>query len=127
MTAVARDKRLLVVGAAGMLGHMACRTLADGFEVHATCRGAGDDEPGLGRVIAPGRCVDRCDALDGTRIRAALRELRPAFVLNAVGVIKQKPGAEDPALSDAVNARFPHRLAAWCGEIGAKLIQVSTD
>ena len=122
-----RRDRMLVVGAAGMFGHMACRALRDDFDLYATCRGAWADDAGLHDIIDRDRCTDRCDVTDGARMQAVLREVGPAFVLNGVGVIKQKSGADDPVRSIAVNALFPHQLAEWCAAEGAKLVQIGTD
>ncbi len=122
-----RDRRLLVLGATGMLGHMACRMLARGFDLHATCRGAWRDQPELARVIDAERCIDDCDATDAARMRDVLERVRPDFVLNCVGLIKQKIGAEDPVRIIEINALLPHQLASWCTELGAKLVQLSTD
>lgn len=119
--------RLLVIGATGMFGHMACRTFGARFDLYATCRAGWATHPGLDRVIARDRCYEHVDVTDGERVRAVLREARPGTVVNAVGVIKQRPEAADPAVSIAVNALFPHRLAAWCGEVDAKLVHISTD
>jgi len=124
---VARKPRLLVIGATGMLGHMACRVFAERFDVRATCRGTWRSHPGLERFIAEDRCIEDCDAMDAVRLRAILRELRPATVLNAVGLIKQKQGSGDSVRSIAVNALLPHQLAEWCTELEAKLVHISTD
>ena len=119
--------RVLVVGASGMLGHMACRVLGEKFDVRATCRGDWRSHPGLAHMIPEERCIERCDAIDSARLHAVVRQLRPAYVLNCVGLIKQKRGAEDPVRSVALNGLLPHQLAAWCTEQDAKLIHVSTD
>ena len=41
--------------------------------------------------------------------------------------MKQGPGGDDPVLTDAVNARFPHLVAERTVAAGAALIHLSTD
>jgi dTDP-4-dehydrorhamnose reductase len=48
-------------------------------------------------------------------------------VVNCAGLTKHKPEADDPMVSIPINALMPHRLAALCKLVGARLIHVSTD
>ena len=57
----------------------------------------------------------------------ALDAVRPAVVINCVGLIKQLADAQDPLSTLPVNAMFPHRLARLCGLAGIRMIHVSTD
>jgi dTDP-4-dehydrorhamnose reductase len=120
--------RILILGAAGMLGHALFSLLSgrEKLEVHATARGT----EGLERWF-PSRLLGRIRAgVDAERFETVLRaleEIRPDAVINCVGVIKQRPAARDPVASISVNSLFPHRLALACGEAGARLIHVSTD
>ncbi|MEZ5967150.1 MAG: SDR family oxidoreductase [Planctomycetota bacterium] len=119
--------RVLIIGATGMLGHMACRVLARRHEVHATCRGGYDDVPALAQVIERTRCSEHLDPTRAAPLGALLEAVRPQVVLNCVGAIRQKPAGRDPLTAIPTNALLPHRLAAACDEFGAKLIAVSTD
>ena len=67
------------------------------------------------------------DMLDQRALSHWLEEVRPEAVINCVGLVKQRPEAEDEALAMAVNAELPHRLAAICRTLGARLIHFSTD
>ncbi len=49
------------------------------------------------------------------------------MVVNAIGVVKQGPGGDDPVLTEAVNTRFPHLVAERTVAAGAALIHLSTD
>jgi dTDP-4-dehydrorhamnose reductase len=71
--------------------------------------------------------------LDGVRVddfetvvRACAR-VCPSVIVNCVGIVKQLEAAADPLPSIEINALYPHRLAALAGEIGARLIHISTD
>jgi dTDP-4-dehydrorhamnose reductase len=120
--------KVLILGAAGMLGHALFSLLAGRpeFTVFATVRGTeGLDRwfpPGLLQRIRGGVDVGRFD----TVVRV-LEEIRPDVVVNCIGVVKQLPLAKDPIVSITVNALFPHRLARACGEAGIRMIHIGTD
>ena len=119
--------KVMIVGASGMLGSALYRYLAtsDGLSVVGTLRSAGAarDLP----TLEGARLLTGLDALNGDGLLQAVAEERPDVVVNCVGIIKQLAAAEDPLTSIAINALLPHRLAALCGAVGARLIQISTD
>lgn len=118
------NMRVLVVGGSGMLGHKVCETLRDRFETWATVRSRSALPPSLldkGAVLAD----VRADAFDS--VVGAVEACRPAVIVNCVGVVKQLKAASDPIPSIAINALFPHRLAALAHAAGARLIHISTD
>lgn len=110
-------QRVLIAGGTGMLGHVLLERLTPRFETFATIRGSAEDSRILGGI----------DAFDPEAARRAITTLRPAVVVNCIGVVKQRPEGQDPLVCVPVNALFPHRLAAACDEVGARLIHISTD
>lgn len=116
--------RILVVGASGMLGHEAIRVLAPDFEVWGACRDS-SGLPDLGipaSRIVTGLCVSETDA--ASRL---LDTVNPTFVLNAVGIVKQRQDAKAAVPSITVNSLWPHALADASEERGARLVHASTD
>ncbi|MCE2469528.1 MAG: SDR family oxidoreductase [Dehalococcoidia bacterium] len=118
--------RALVIGGGGMLGHQVWRALDARFETRAAVR---EWRPAFGRVGPRAReqAIEGVDARRFDTVERALAEFRPHFVVNAAGVVKQAAAATDPIASIEVNALFPHRMAAACEAVGAKLAHVSTD
>jgi dTDP-4-dehydrorhamnose reductase len=121
-------KRVLIVGATGMLGHTLFHRLANhaNLDVAATAR----SNKTLPRWFAPEHlkkiyCDVDADNFDS--IVQVLNKFRPDVVLNCIGIIKQLPIAKDPVVSISMNALFPHRLAGACKTIGARMIHFSTD
>lgn len=121
--------RVLVLGAAGMLGHKMLQTLSsEGHEVSGTVRG---DLAPLGVVgtflseIAP--ILEHVDVTDLKTVQLAIDEVDPDVVVNCVGVVKQRPSANDSITSITVNALFPHQLAPICTGSERRLIHFSTD
>ena len=54
-------------------------------------------------------------------------EVKPNFVVNCIGIIKQVPEAQDPFVAITANALLPHRIALHCSAVGARMIHISSD
>lgn len=119
--------RIAVIGANGMLGHVATRQLAGAHEVVAVLRRAPEPGSPLAAALAGATVAAGIDVRTPGAVAAVLDRHRPDVVLNCVGLIKQRPEAAATALAIELNALFPHRLAAACEAAGARLVQVSTD
>lgn len=119
--------RVLVLGATGMIGHSVFEEFGNdpNFETWGTSRGA----PGsLGFVDRNrGRWLAGVTIMDPDCMNRTIEKVRPDVVVNAVGVVKQLDDAKDPLVALPVNALLPHRLAAACKMVGARLVQISTD
>lgn len=119
-------RRLLVIGASGMLGHKLVEYLAaDGsFDLHASMRSADPPRTGPSTVVYHGG-VDLQGGTDP--LRELLARLRPDVVINAVGAIKQRDLTKsfDPTLF--VNGSLPHALALLNPNPSAKVVHFSTD
>jgi len=119
--------RVLVLGVTGMLGSAVFKQLSrdSGDEVWGTLRSAS----GLRYFPegAHGQLISNVDALDHDALVSVFARVRPAVVINCVGLIKQLADAEDPLSALPVNAILPHRLAKLCALSGSRLIHISTD
>lgn len=118
--------RLLILGGSGMLGHrlwLACR---DRFETTVALHGRLADRPWAG-LFDPARTLEGVDLLDDAALGAALLRARPDVVVNAAGLVKQRPDGEDPLANARLNALLPHRVAALCAAGGSRLVHLSTD
>lgn len=117
---------VLILGAAGMLGHKVWQRLSPRFDTRVTMRSGAAAYGNLG-LFDPGRIIPGVDAADTRGLETTLRDLRPSVVINCIGIIKQLPGAHDAITSISINSLLPHQLAAACAEVGARLIHISTD
>jgi dTDP-4-dehydrorhamnose reductase len=116
------DSRILVLGATGMLGHVACGVLAERFDVSATARDTARAERlGLGVELHP------FDAGRPEELPELLDRSRPGVVLNCIGIVKQLKAAAEAVPSIEINSLLPHRVAEACRPRGIRLIHVSTD
>jgi dTDP-4-dehydrorhamnose reductase len=117
----------MILGVTGMLGSTALRLLSRSG-AHETIGVARDPLAGRWFPDVPAaRMVTGIDVSDAAQLAATIAAHRPEVLINAVGVIKQVEAAVDPLVAIRINAELPHRLARLCGEVGARLIHVSTD
>lgn len=119
--------RVLVLGASGLLGNAMIRVLGEkeDWEVFGTAR-SGD----VKRFFAPkigARLVIGCDVANHDALVKLFAQVRPDVVINCISLAKQLLNAGDPLLLIPIYALLPHRLAALCGLIGARLVHISTD
>jgi dTDP-4-dehydrorhamnose reductase len=101
-------KKVIVIGAKGLLGEACCRLLQDDYEVIP-----------LTRVEA--------DLADLGRLADLLGGLEFDFLINTAAISGLEACLEHPELAWKVNAEAPSIMAQICREKGAKMLQVSTD
>ncbi|HEY9856445.1 MAG TPA: sugar nucleotide-binding protein, partial [Stenomitos sp.] len=107
--------KFLVVGARGMLGQDLVPTLRKADHQVVTCGQTPD-------------AVDHAlDITDLAGVRALLRDVRPEVVVNCAAYTNVDGAESDEAGAYRVNALGPWNLALACQEVGAALVQVSTD
>jgi dTDP-4-dehydrorhamnose reductase len=109
--------KVLILGGDGMLGHELHRELRDHHETRVTQRSKSSEPHVFAGVEVRG----------SSRIEEVIAQFKPAAVVNCIGIVKQRPEAEEAITSIEVNALLPHRLAIACRAAGARLVQLSTD
>ena len=109
--------RILITGAAGMLGTDARRILAaQGHEVVPT-----DVGPAATGDIRP------LDITDGAAVRALFAETNPDVVFHGAAYTNVDGCERDPDLAHKVNALGTWIVASAAEEVGAALVAISTD
>lgn len=101
--------RLLITGAAGMLG----------TDVQRAARGAGHEPVALSRA--------ELDISDREAVLAAVARARPDAVLNCAAYTDVDGAESDPDAAAAANATGPGLLAEAAAGAGAWIVHVSTD
>lgn len=119
--------RVMVLGVSGMLGNAVYRVLSANPElsVFGTARSESARShfsPALTEKLVFNVDVDSQDSLI-----KAFGSIHPDIVINCIGLVKQLADANDPLLAVPINTLLPHRLAALCKAVNARLVHVSTD
>lgn len=119
-------RRVLVLGATGMLGSTLVRLFSrsDGFLAWGTVRRM---PPAFASQPFGARIIEGVDAADFDTLVKAFSVARPHVVINAIGLVKQLLEAEDPLSAIPINALLPHRLARLAAACDARFVHISTD
>ena len=118
--------RILILGGDGMLGHQLLDYLQPRHDVKVTLRQDISVYSSFGQ-FSWDNSYDGIDVRSLERLVEVMADFRPEAVINAVGIVKQRPDAKESIPSLEINALLPHRLALLCKGIGARLVHLSTD
>src|ERR1700678_3095555 len=107
------NRRIMVLGATGMLGHKLFQRLAEKFpETYCTIREDPNAEPSCRVPLLHGpKVIQGVNVTDFAALERTLRELRPDYVVNCDGIIKQRDEARSAIPSIFINSLLPHKLA----------------
>lgn len=125
------DKRVVVLGASGMLGSMVTDVLAreNSLQVVATVRSESLLQPFSAAI--PRAQWQLFEVEQSWDFAAALRRLgRVDWIVNAIGITKpyvRDDNAYEIERAIRINSCFPLALARYAEEIGARVLQIATD
>lgn len=124
-----KTPEIIVLGPTGMLGHKLFQILQGSFpDTVAVIRKRRGDYPYSNiPMFQSARVIDSIDVFVFEKLAEVLRDRRPQFVINCIGIIKQRDEASSRASMITLNALLPHRLADLCASWGGRLIHISTD
>lgn len=110
-------KKVLVLGAAGMAGHVIYTYLSElnKYEVVGTTNS--NNLSGVSYKL---------DIFNSDNVKEMIERIRPDFIINCIGMLI-KTAKEHPDRTIYGNAYFPHLLRKIADENHAKLIHISTD
>ncbi len=114
-------KRVVILGSAGMLGHMVFKVFSGQTSLHVVGTHIGDPTDPFYFNVESG--------MDGL-VRLFAFTGAPDYVINCIGVLKgaiDAENAESVIRAARINAVFPHQLAAMALKWNFRVIQISTD
>jgi dTDP-4-dehydrorhamnose reductase len=121
--------KVIVLGGAGMLGHKMFQVLRE--RLTGTFCTVREDvrKPPFDRVefLQGEHIVPGVDVTDFPALEETLSAFRPEYVVNCVGVIKQRAEAVSSIPSITINSLLPHMLAQMAARWGGRVIHFSTD
>jgi dTDP-4-dehydrorhamnose reductase len=125
----AANLSLLVLGGEGMLGHKVFQVLSSRFpETQCTIFGSLNDP--FYRAIplfTAKNTIEKVNAMDLQAARQLLEKEKPDFMINCIGIVKQRDEGKAAVPSITINALLPHLLAEWAAAWGGRLLHFSSD
>lgn len=118
--------RILILGGDGMLGHRLLKDLSHSHDVRVTLRQEAQAYAGID-LFNEGNHYTGVDVRMTDHLIGVLGDFNPDAVINAVGVVKQRPDGLYAIPNLEINALLPHRVAAICKAVGAHFVHISTD
>ena len=120
---------ILILGGTGMLGHKLFQHFMLRFRgtLCTMHRRASDSPYNRIAIFQSLQAIEEIDVLDFNRLSHLLLRLKPDFIVNCIGVIKQRYEASSYISAVTVNSLLPHQLAELCAKWGGRLIHFSTD
>lgn len=109
-----------------MLGHKLVQRLRDRFDVWTTLRAdiLLAESPD---IFLPTKTICGVNAELAETFEKAIRQSRPAVIINAIGIIKQTANSKNIIKTLTVNSIFPHQLKNLAQTNNLRLINISTD
>lgn len=119
--------RILIIGASGMLGSSLHRYFSKqvAFDVLGTVRSP--EVAGSLSNMGFDNVQIGIDVSNFDTVVESIKNFKPDYVINCVGLIKQIDKANSPISSIEINSLLPHQLAIACDNGAARLIHFSTD
>jgi len=123
-----KTKRIVVLGANGMLGNAILRFFENksDYEVYGTVRNWSSVRE-LQNLAIKARIESGVDVESLDSLTKMFVNIQPDIVINCIGIVKQLAEGNDPMIAVPINALLPHRLARLAQLTNARLIHFSTD
>ena len=118
-----KKNKILILGATGTLGHTLLHNLSTYKEnlVYGTVRNKKEFYKDDKKII------DKCDVNNLDKFYKVIKKIKPDYVINCIGFIKQKTKKNDIEKILLINSIFPKKLSIFCKILNIKFIHVSTD
>lgn len=123
-----RPKKILILGASGMLGSALFRILPEmGHEVYGSLRQSKQTDFLKKTFTNSQNLIYNIDVLNADQLNSLITQIQPDLIINCIGIIKQLDISNDPIYVLPINSILPYRLTELATRVGARLIHISTD
>ena len=120
--------RILILGGTGMLGFQVFKTCIDRkLDVAVVARNKDFLIERFGKKSVKDLIYTISDINDLKSLREIVDKVRPIYIINCIGIVKQSNLSNDYIESIKINSLFPHQLNSICSEFGCNMIHISTD
>jgi len=101
--AKSKKKYILILGAAGLLGHKLYQVYKNLFTFRATVQSSYVNYAKYG-IFDPNDIINGVDVNNFDKIVDVVARVRPDVVVNCIGIIKQLKATKDPIVSIQINS-----------------------
>jgi len=111
-------KKILILGAAGMAGHMICeylKTFTEKYKIYKMCHNIKLDSESI-----------LLDVFDLNLLDTTIQMINPDVIINSIGILN-KNAEDNPSKTIFINSYFPRYLEEKFKNTNVKLIHLSTD
>jgi len=122
-----KKKKLLILGAEGMLGHVCLLKLSDKYLVYATTKQKKNFINKKIKIPTNIKIIDKIDLTNFNLLDKIVKKIRPSYVVNCAGIINKKIKNYSKLNSIIVNSLLPHKLSNLSDKYKFRFIHVSTD
>ena len=122
------NKRILLLGGTGMLGHTLFYYFSKKINYDVTATEINNKN--INKYFSPDishRIITGVDVGNIRNINGIVEKIKPDIVVNCIGIIKQLKESRNPRIAIKINSLFPHELYEICLSNKSRLIHVSTD
>lgn len=118
--------KTLILGVDGMLGHVMAASflLEKNLEVYVIKRKSNFEYSFLN---IDSKNIFLLDNLKENILKKIISNIRPDFVINCLGIVKQSKLINNYTQMISINSLLPHKLAKICESFNSKLVHFSTD
>ncbi len=120
-------RKIFVIGASGMLGNSIMRFFSESDEFVTIGTVRTENKKLLLPTQLHANIISGVDINDIENLKNLFLKIKPDFVINCIGVVKQLDHSKDALISIPINSLLPHLLARFCADVKARLVHISTD
>ncbi len=118
--------KILILGGDGMLGHQLLQQLNSKYDVKVTLRKKENYYKKFKQFNNENSFFE-IEASEILKLERIIIKWNPNYIINCIGIVKQRKEASEAIESIKINALLPHQLALLCEKYSSYLVQISTD
>lgn len=122
-----KKKKLLLLGAEGMLGHVCLIKLSSKYLLYATTKQIKNFINKKIKIPSNVKIIDKIDLTNLNILEKIIKKIRPNYLVNCAGIINKKIKNYSNLNSIVINSILPHSLSNFSDKYKFRFIHISTD